>query len=34
MIVEAWWTQIEPGVVVLNEQTGDLDEVSPEDFEG
>jgi hypothetical protein len=33
MIVEGWWTQIEPGVVVLNEQTGDLDEVSPEDFE-
>jgi hypothetical protein len=29
MIVEAWWTQIEPGVVVLNEQTGELEEVEP-----
>jgi hypothetical protein len=34
MIVEGWWTQIEPGVVVVNEQTGMLEEVSPEDFEG
>jgi hypothetical protein len=33
MVVEAWWTQIEPGVAVVNEQTGLLDEVSPEDFE-
>jgi hypothetical protein len=33
MIVEGWWTQIEPGVVVLNEQTGDLDEVTPEEFQ-
>jgi hypothetical protein len=33
MIVEAWWTQIEPGVVVLNEQTGELDEVMPDEFE-
>jgi hypothetical protein len=33
MIVEAWWTQIEPGVVVLNEATEMLEEVSPEDFE-
>jgi hypothetical protein len=32
MIVEAWWAQIEPGHVVLNEQTGDLDEVTPEEF--
>lgn len=32
MVVEAWWTQIEPGHVVLNEQTGDLDEVSPDEF--
>lgn len=33
MIVEAWWTQIEPGMVVLNEQTGELDEVFPDEFE-
>jgi hypothetical protein len=33
MIVEAWWAQIEPGHVVLNEQTGDLDEVTPEEFQ-
>jgi hypothetical protein len=33
MIVEAWWAQIEPGVVVLNEQTGELDEVTPDEFE-
>lgn len=33
MIVEAWWAQIEPGVVVLNEVTGDLDEVTLEEFE-
>jgi hypothetical protein len=33
MVVESWWTQIEPGVAVVNEQTGMLDEVTPEDFE-
>jgi hypothetical protein len=34
MIVEAWWTQIEPGVVVLDEQTGDLDRSEPRRFRG
>ncbi len=32
-VLETWWTQIEPGVVVVNEQTGLLDEVSPAEFE-
>jgi hypothetical protein len=32
MVVEAWWTQIEPGAVVVNETTGSLDEMSLEDF--
>lgn len=32
-IIECWWHQVEPGVVVVNEQTGLLDEVSPEEFE-
>ena len=33
LVVESWWTQIEPGFVVANEATGQLDEHTPEEFE-
>lgn len=32
-ILECWWQQILPGHVVVNDQTGLLEEYSPEDFE-
>lgn len=31
-VLESWWTQIEPGVVVVNEQTGLLEEKTPDEF--
>jgi hypothetical protein len=33
LVVEAWWTQIEPGYAIVNEQTGQIDEASPEEFD-
>lgn len=32
-VMETWWHQIEPGWVVVNEQTGLLEEKTPEEFE-
>jgi hypothetical protein len=31
-VLESWWTQIEPGVIVVNEATGLLEEKTPEEF--
>lgn len=33
-VTETWWYQIEPGVVMVDEATGLLVELSPEEFEG
>lgn len=32
MVVETWWPQIEPGVVIVNDR-GELEELKPEEFE-
>lgn len=32
MVVETWWPQIEPGVVVVNDR-GELEELKPDEFE-